>query len=161
MVDKRLEFRFQARYRDSGELDEVDGNGASAETRDADVAAGGVVARVHHVTLGSFAARANLDEGLGLVAQPGGDLPFQDGLVVDADVGDEARLVELEEDRSRHRVSLPRTCLRCYVQLDRRLLAASLNDGRDRVPPNLDMPPCLQYIPRERDGISISSCNNG
>lgn len=98
MVDKRLEFRFQARYRDSGELDEVDGNGASAQTRDADVAAGGVVGRVHHVALGSFAARANLDEGLGLVAQPTGDLPFEDGLVVDADVGDEARLVELEED---------------------------------------------------------------
>lgn len=93
-----MEFRFQARHGDSGELDEVDGNGAAAQARDADVAARGVVGRVDHVALGSFAARANLDEGLGLEAQPGGDLPFEDGLVVDADVGDEARLVELEED---------------------------------------------------------------
>lgn len=93
-----MEFRFQARYGDSGELDEVDGNGAAPQARDADVAARGVVGRVHHVAFGSFAARANLDEGLGLVAQPGGDLPFEDGLVVDADVGYEARLVELEED---------------------------------------------------------------
>lgn len=98
VVGKRLEFRFQARNRDSGELDEVDGNGASAQARDADVAARCVAGRVHHVALGSFAARADLDEGLGLEAQPGGDLPLEDGLVVDADVGDEARLVELEED---------------------------------------------------------------
>lgn len=58
-----------------------------------------MVGRIEYVALGSLAARANLDEGIWLViAQAGSDLPLEDGLVVDADVGEEARLAELEQD---------------------------------------------------------------
>jgi hypothetical protein len=76
-------------------LDEEDGDRVAAHTRDADVAARGVVGRIEYVALGSLAARANLDEGIWLVvAQAGSDLPLEDGLVVDADVGEEARLLQ-------------------------------------------------------------------
>lgn len=94
MAEQRLELRFEARHGDAIELDEEDGDRVAAQAGDAEVAARGVIGGVDHVTLGGLAARAHLDEGFGLVAQPGGELPFEDGLVVDADVGEEAWLLQ-------------------------------------------------------------------
>lgn len=87
VAEQRLELRFEARHGDAIELDEEDGDGVATKAGDAEVAARGVVGGVDHVALGGLAALAHLDEGIGLVAQAGGELPFEDGLVVDADVG--------------------------------------------------------------------------
>lgn len=91
--EQRLELRFEARHGDAIELDEEYGDGVAAQTGDAEIAARSVVGGVDHVALRGLAALAHLDEGFGLVAQPGGELPFEDGLVVDADMGEEARLL--------------------------------------------------------------------
>ena len=94
VAEHRLELRFETRHGDAIELDEEDGDGIAAQAGDAEVAARGVVGGVDHVALGGLAARAHLDEGFWLVAQSGGELPFEDRLVVDADMGEKARLLQ-------------------------------------------------------------------
>lgn len=79
-------------------MDEEDGDGVAAQAGNAKVAARGVVGGVDDVALGGLAAGAQLDECIGLVSQSGSELPLEDGFVVDADVGEEARFLKLKED---------------------------------------------------------------
>ena len=94
VAEQWLELRFEARHGDAKELDEEDGDGVAAQAGNAEVAARGVVGGVDDVALGGLAAGAHLDEGIGLVSQTSSELPFEDGFVVDADVGEEARFLQ-------------------------------------------------------------------